>query len=91
MATKISTNAQGDSILTINGDKYSFRQPTGRDLIAIERIQAEEEKTDAEKLADILVHHSRDGHSADFFLDLPIAVFKTLGAKMLESFRLEDS
>lgn len=85
--TKQSTNAQGDSILTIKGTKYVFRAPTGRDLVAIERIQANDEMTDAERLAHILAQHSKDNLDVDFFLDLPVVIFKELGSSMLNSFR----
>lgn len=91
METKQTTNAQGDSILTIRGAKYMFRQPTGRDLVAIERIQENEDLTDAERLANIMAQHSKDNFDVDFFLDLPVAIFKTLGENMLKSFRAEDN
>jgi hypothetical protein len=91
MALKQTTNSQGDLILSLGTEKYTFRQPTGRDLVALEKVVKNGEQTDAETLAAIMAQHSRDKLDADIFLDMPLATFKTIGAKMLESFRAEDS
>jgi hypothetical protein len=90
MIPKQTTNANGDLILTFGPVKYIFREPRGRDLVNLERIVKAGECTDAETLAAIMAQQNLDNHDADFYLDLPIATFKNIGLKMLESFRSED-
>ena len=84
------TNAKGDIILSVNGTKLVFRQPTGRDLVSLERIVEMGKNTDAETLADILAQLSVDSLDADYFLDLPLGTFTEVGGTILTYFRSKD-
>ena len=82
---KTSTNSKAELIITIGETEYIFRQPLGRDLLAIERTTSKPETTDTETLATIMATLS--GKDEDVFYNMPLAIFKKVGTEVMEYFR----
>jgi hypothetical protein len=84
--TKTKTNSDGDLIVELGDDRYAFRHPRGRDLVAMERtIKAE--GTECEAMAALMASLSIDGYDSDHFLDLAVEHFKTLSVELNTFFR----
>lgn len=85
---KTSTNSNADLIVTVGETTYTFRQPKGRDLVAIERVSGKPDATDTETLAVVMsVLSDKD---SNHFLDLPLATFKKVGKEVMLHFRLSS-
>lgn len=85
---KTSTNSNADLLVTLGETTYTFRQPKGRDLVAIERISGKPDSTDTETLAVVMATLS--DKDQDYYLDLPLATFKKVGKEVMEYFRLSS-
>lgn len=88
--------SQGANDITITDgeNEYSFHEPLGKDLIALDRLISARKAsdpalaiTDTEQLSLVMQVLSEDGLTADDFLSMKIALFKFLGQGVEEFFR----
>lgn len=98
MATKklsYSVTTEEDNSITIQPDDdkqaaYSFCEPLGKHLVAMEKYQkANEDASELETMAFLMSQLEVEGLAPEHFLGLPISLFKVIAKELNEFFRTD--
>ena len=80
------------SISIFNGAReYRFLEPLGKHLVAMEKYQtANPDNTEIETMAFLMSQLEVEGMPMDYFLEMPLKLFKFIATELNEFFRIED-
>lgn len=85
METKV--NSKGELICSLEDKTYKFREPLGKDMVAIQRAVSEDAVT-MEIMIVTLATLSLDGYDQEHFLNLRADIIKDLGEAVIKTFRI---
>lgn len=87
----IVTEVDGSISISDNGREYTFQEPRGKTLVALERYKvANPDSTEIEDMAQLMSLLEVEGYPADMFLDLPLPLFKFIANELNQFFRTDD-
>lgn len=86
-----TTHEDGSISVTSSEREYRFQEPLGKHLVAMEKFQTSNpDNTEIETMAFLMSQLEVEGLKMDYFLELPLKLFKFIATELNEFFRVED-